>query len=198
MHLKTIQIQPLKIQIFSLGENTEIDFPVNIEKTIVARFTSGEMLELFDGVHLSPLKRDESPKAKAIYDICHSIYTEFALHEPIEENPMQDTSVVEIDVNAKQEAPETNKNPEATMAVSQRTEAMNKLAILWVKHQQTRLSKFDNMKWFVGEYGPQLGLNCVTVDQLKDYLPKAYKAGIIDKDKKTRKFIPKQGTQLGT
>lgn len=62
---------------------------------------------------------------------------------------------------------------------------------MWVEYNQTRISKDDDMKWFLEEYAPQVGLKFVSVEQFKRHLPKAKDAGIIDKDKKSQRFIPK-------
>jgi hypothetical protein len=79
--------------------------------------------------------------------------------------------------------------------VSERTAALNHLAVLWVEYNQhDRVAKIDDMAWFLGEYTPRDGLPFVSTDEFKKHLPKARKAGIIDQDKKTKRFIPKLAT----
>jgi hypothetical protein len=77
--------------------------------------------------------------------------------------------------------------------VSERTMALNKLAVLWVTYNQTaRISRADGMGWFIQEHATELGLSYVTVGEFKRHLPKAHRAQIIDKDEKTRKFVPRR------
>ena len=86
-------------------------------------------------------------------------------------------------------------NGAAVEVLSEETRALNRLAELWVAYNQNqRISKNDDMKWFIGENAKAVGLSYVTVNEFKRHLPKAYKAGIIDKDKKTGRFIPRLGT----
>ncbi len=81
------------------------------------------------------------------------------------------------------------------MSRSERTDALNKLAVMWVKYNQSqRISKHDDAKWFVDKYAKAVGLDYLSVSEFKKHLPKAYEAKIIDKDKKTGRFIPKLGT----
>jgi hypothetical protein len=77
---------------------------------------------------------------------------------------------------------------------SEKTEALNELAAMWVNYNQTRTSKFDDMTAFLTDKTEGVGLTFISVNQFKKYLPKAYKAGIIDKDEKTGRFIPKLAT----
>ena len=99
-----------------------------------------------------------------------------------------------LQVNAA-EHEKSEPNSESVKVVSDRTEALNKLAVLWVKYNQTqRISKEDDMEWFISEYVNAVGLEYLTVSAFKKHLPKAYSAGIIDKDTKTRRYIPKIGT----
>ena len=86
-------------------------------------------------------------------------------------------------------------NAEKVTVLSERTESLNKLAVLWVNYNQTqRISKSDDMKWFIDEHAESVGLSYITVNEFKRHLPKAYRANVIDKDKKTRRFIPKSRT----
>jgi hypothetical protein len=80
--------------------------------------------------------------------------------------------------------------------ISERTEALNKLAVLWVKYNQMeRISKNEGKQWFLEEYCKELGLPYVSVDEFNRHLPKAYRAGVIGKDPTTGKYIPKLATR---
>jgi hypothetical protein len=84
---------------------------------------------------------------------------------------------------------------ETVKVISERTAALNKLAILWVRYNQKgRISKHDDMEWFINENAQAVGLSYVSVNEFKKHLPKAHKAGIIDKDPKSGRFIPKLPT----
>lgn len=84
---------------------------------------------------------------------------------------------------------------EIVTVLSERTAALNQLSILWVKYNQGhRISKSDDMAWFLSEYIKRVGLDFVAVSEFKKHLKKAYKAGLISKDERARRYIPKLGT----
>lgn len=84
---------------------------------------------------------------------------------------------------------------ETVKMLSERTKALNKLAVLWVEYNQTqRISKSDGMEWFISENTKAVGLEYLTIAEFKKHLPKAHKAKVINKDTKTGRFIPKSAT----
>jgi len=112
------------------------------------------------------------------------------------QNAPKITSVNQADSNTTKDKTKKQKtNPKQVKVISERTEALNKLAKYWVEYNQNqRISKDDNMSWFLNENAKAVGLEFVSPDEFKRHLPKAYKAKIIDKDKNTRRFIPKLAT----
>jgi hypothetical protein len=104
--------------------------------------------------------------------------------------------LTEVDAEAKNIPDiEHELDNEKTTTISERTRALNNLAVQWVEYNQiSRFSKSDGMTWFLGEYAPREGLPLVSVDEFKKYLPRARDAGIIDQDKKTKRYIPKLAT----
>jgi hypothetical protein len=77
---------------------------------------------------------------------------------------------------------------------SKKVDALNRLAVLWVEHNQGRISNSEGMSWFLEERAADVGLPFVAINEFKKHLPKAYKAGIIAKDNKTGHYIPKLAT----
>jgi hypothetical protein len=94
-----------------------------------------------------------------------------------------------------QQASESIPDEFPKIKVSERTEKLNRLAVMWVKYNQTeRISKDDDMGWFLNEHAPEIGITGgVSVSEFKRHLPKARKANLIDFDRKSRRYIPKIG-----
>ena len=93
--------------------------------------------------------------------------------------------------------PEVQSQP-ATV-ISERTAALHKLAEMWASYNQNdRISKSDDMAWFLDAKAGEVGLQLVTESEFKKHLPKAREAGIISWDEKSRRYIPKIGNSKRT
>jgi hypothetical protein len=78
---------------------------------------------------------------------------------------------------------------------SKRATALNQLAVLWVNFNQTaRMGKNDDKADFLKEHSQEVGLPYISISEFNKHLVKAYKAGIIDKDKNTGRYVPKLAT----
>lgn len=76
--------------------------------------------------------------------------------------------------------------------LTERSVKLNELAVYWVELNQNGKQKSFNIDEFLQDYLTNTGLY-ISKAEFKKHLPKAYKWGIIDKDKKTGRYIPKSG-----
>ena len=77
--------------------------------------------------------------------------------------------------------------------LTERQKKLNKLVVKWVKINQLGKEKGYNLSVFLNECTADVGLHYVGESEFKKHLPKACEWGVIDKDPKTKRFIPKIG-----
>jgi hypothetical protein len=108
--------------------------------------------------------------------------------EKIEENITQDPPL-----NQEPLSPERESDIVALPAkIPENIDKLNRLAVKWVKQNyENGYSRAANMKYFLGENAEEVLGHWISPDQFKKHLRKAYRAGLIDKNKKTNKYIPK-------
>jgi len=186
----------------SVKLNYSEDFKLGFFDLILPKFAA-DFLRQFPAPSLAKAK---FPRLIYLSDFLSTdtlITTEQILDLSVEEAKMLITAKpLVMDLKNRYDAKQAEKpqepheqNAEKVTVLSERTESLNKLAVLWVNYNQTqRISKSDDMKWFIDEHAESVGLSYITVNEFKRHLPKAYRANVIDKDKKTRRFIPKSRT----
>ncbi len=77
--------------------------------------------------------------------------------------------------------------------LTERQQKLNRLAVLWARLNQLGKEKGYNLSVFLNDHIGEVDLYNVGESEFKKHLPKAYKWGVIDKNPKTGRFIPKIG-----
>ena len=93
---------PWKIQIYPMGDSSEITFPVHIrEPSHIVQYPSGSSIEIFEEDPFEKLGKPiyADPIDKAIYDICNSIYHKVKSQEDNSSNDSSKTQSSIVDFN---------------------------------------------------------------------------------------------------
>ena len=131
------------------------------------------------------LYNDFTDSRAAIFEALQGVKNTFQLDDSILPSPAPTVDAVGTESKSPKDKAGT------AQVISERTEKLNRLSVMWAQYNQTdRISKGDDMKWFIETYAAQIGIY-VTVDEFKRHLPKARKVQVIDYDKKARRYIPK-------